>query len=369
MPHPSKSRGHNRDNRWSELDGMRCFAVTGVLAVHFDPGKYGNLPLGDWGVRFFFVLSGFLITHGLIKARGRIESGSSRPWRELAAFFLRRALRLWPLYFGVIAITTLYDAPFSRLLLPWNLTFTTNHYIHQNDTWPGIQSHLWTLSVEQQFYLLWPFILLFIPYRKIVWFILTCVIIAPVARAWEHSILPADFSARGVLLPMCIDYLAWGELLAWAVMQGFNLTLLRKASAMGGILLLSVLWWWHQSTTPTPLRSAIEGTGVGISALLLIAHCTAPGDSYFRKFLRFPPFVYIGVISYGIYLLHNYSHWFGPSLLRRLTGHNYFENNWAHVAWLTSVSLAAAGLSWHIFERPLAHIGRRVLLPFTDRSS
>ena len=86
------------------LDGLRCFAVLGVLFVHFSPTLRGMMDTGSWGVRLFFVLSGFLITRSLLQTRKHVDAGQTSIQSALRAFFIRRIFRLWPVYFFCLAI-------------------------------------------------------------------------------------------------------------------------------------------------------------------------------------------------------------------------------------------------------------------------
>ncbi len=350
--------------RWSELDGLRCLAVAGVLAVHFAPGRFGNTPWADWGVRLFFVLSGFLITDGLLRLREQ-----PHPGRALREFFIRRALRLWPLYFAVLAVTWTLDLRDARELLPWNAAFATNIAIYRNDVWPELFSHFWTLAVEQQFYVIWPFLILFVSPRLTVGVMFFLVIASPLSRAWEFaSLLPAGGKVVSILLPMSADYLAWGGLLAVVRRKKWLAARAASSALPCALAILVALGWARSLPQPSAAMLAVETSLFGVASVLLVAHCIGSTGSWLRTILRLPPLVYLGTISYGIYVLHNFAHWAGPSILRRLTGENYFNAEWAHVSWLVALSITAASASWHCFERPLATLGKRALEPNFTRT-
>lgn len=152
------------------LDGMRALAVLLVLRGHLQ-GALGSVPLpqawafvpgGDFGVQVFFVISGFLITHLLV---GEEERAGKIAWK---AFIWRRTLRIWPaLYFYIACISIFAFATGAFALKPLNIlaagTFTLN-VTPFNEAWQ--LGHMWSLAVEEQFYLLWPLALIVFGWRR-----------------------------------------------------------------------------------------------------------------------------------------------------------------------------------------------------------
>jgi peptidoglycan/LPS O-acetylase OafA/YrhL len=152
-------------HKMPQLDALRAFAVLSVLAVHFvshPPRWLEVVPWAACGVQLFFVLSGFLITGILLDSRNEVEAGASRFWM-LRQFYTRRFLRIFPLYYAVVLVGWLIKLPGFTETLGWNLSYLTNFYILQKGAWIEVASHLWTLSVEEQFYLVWPWVVLFLP--------------------------------------------------------------------------------------------------------------------------------------------------------------------------------------------------------------
>ena len=140
---------------------------------------------GNLGVRFFFVISGFLITHLLFQEYNQTGSISLR------RFYLRRALRILPVYFAYLLVVFLLQVftPYRQSLISWvgNLTFTTNYF---ENSWTI--GHLWSLAVEEQFYLLWPLLLVLIGLKgnkRAVFYILgIALIVAPICRLISFSV-------------------------------------------------------------------------------------------------------------------------------------------------------------------------------------
>ncbi|MFN7977685.1 MAG: acyltransferase family protein [Vicinamibacterales bacterium] len=144
-----------------QLDGLRAVAVAAVAYSHWLPSWQFGVPFGA-GVHLFFVLSGFLITRILIGLR----EAPSRP-AAIGRFFARRALRLFPAFYTVLACAWIADVPLARATWTWHASYLSNVYIAGLAAWQGHFSHFWSLAVEEQFYLLWPWIVVWMPTRAL----------------------------------------------------------------------------------------------------------------------------------------------------------------------------------------------------------
>ena len=168
------SSGDDKSGHLPVLDGIRGLAILLVTAYRFDIGpEYGQLPgslvfqilrHGDMGVDLFFVLSGFLITGILFDARGRKH--------YFRNFYARRALRIFPLYYGFLFVTLVappalcgpeYDLfPEAESNQAWLWLYGANLLVAVRDSWClGSFDHFWSLSVEEHFYFLWPLVIFF----------------------------------------------------------------------------------------------------------------------------------------------------------------------------------------------------------------
>src|SRR5258706_367506 len=145
---------------YSQVDGLRCIAIVAVMLEHFIYIGVSKLYVGFFGVDLFFVLSGFLITEILLNQKG------TKPSRVLFKnFYIRRSLRIFPIYylmcvFFLIALPGFKPVASCAFLyvLNWAQFFTTAPV-------PNHVSHFWSLAIEEQFYLLWPFIIILVPNR------------------------------------------------------------------------------------------------------------------------------------------------------------------------------------------------------------
>ena len=147
----------------AQLDALRGIAVAAVAYSHWIAPRYQfGIRWGTAGVTLFFVLSGYLISGILLDCRTQ----SDRPF-ALRSFYARRFLRIFPLYDLVLLILFAVNLPPVRQTIFWHLTYLSNFYFLHHGGWHGPISIFWTLAVEEQFYLFWPAILLFVPNRAV----------------------------------------------------------------------------------------------------------------------------------------------------------------------------------------------------------
>jgi peptidoglycan/LPS O-acetylase OafA/YrhL len=137
-----------------QLDGLRALAVAAVAWWHWAPPEYHfQIPWGDLGVQLFFVLSGFLITAILWHGRSEYQRLGQRGFLTLRRFYMRRFLRIFPLYYAVVLMTALIGIKSVRETFFWNIAYLSNFYLFLRGEWRGPISHFWSLAVEEQFYL------------------------------------------------------------------------------------------------------------------------------------------------------------------------------------------------------------------------
>lgn len=323
--------------RLPQLDGLRAIAVGCVMAYHFLPGDERLAPLASIGVRLFFVLSGFLITRILLAGRGN-ELGA-----VIKAFYIRRALRIFPVFYLVLAVTWAMNIGPVRSTIGWHVTYLTNVYLFDRGSWHGSISHLWSLAVEEQFYLIWPWLMLLLPMRWLPATITAMMFVAPASR------LMIGGPMNSVLPTSCFDSLGAGALLAVT-----GRPLLHVAV---GPLLLAGGWL-------LPSEVMLD-FGVALTGAHVVAGAAKGYSNGFGRLLTARPVAYIGTISYGLYLFHG----FMPYVLGRYVP-GFIEMHWIVKATLLSVTtLAVASISWRFFEAPILSLkdrlasGRRTVRP------
>ena len=146
-----------------QIDGLRAFAVLAVFISHMlkiDP--FTDIDMGQAGVILFFVISGLLISHILLKNRIQGEELNAPKRRILFSFYMRRLIRIFPIYYLTIFIVFMIGYSPIQKNLVWVLSYTTNVSQAINGNSYGYAVHLWTLGIEEQFYLFLPFIILFL---------------------------------------------------------------------------------------------------------------------------------------------------------------------------------------------------------------
>lgn len=317
-----------RTDAWSghvpALDGVRGLAVALVLVCHvawdFSSPSYMERGLievarAGWiGVDLFFVLSGFLITGILLDTRG-----GPKYFRH---FYVRRTLRIFPLYYailvGVFVITPLVAATRDRRWFTdivdqqgWFWTYTSNVFLAVTGRWEqtGILGHFWSLAVEEQFYLIWPAVVLLLSPRQLR---TACGVILLAALALRVLIAlgPSPDLGAFTLMPARADTLAAGAWLAAALRTGVRLdTIQRVAPWVLGLTLVTVtlLFVWYRRLSETDFFTMTVGfssLGLGFAALLTLGldHPKRPtrfGTLFRRRSLRV-----LGKYSYAMYCFH-----------------------------------------------------------------
>jgi peptidoglycan/LPS O-acetylase OafA/YrhL len=345
-----------------QLDSLRALAVLLVIYHHYVPAA-GYSPFGidltPVGARCFFVLSGFLITSILLRDIDRAPSFKL----AYGVFLGRRALRLYPLLLVALVVTAILDFPHVRESFVWNLVYATNIYMATLPAWPEAMGHLWTLSVEEQFYLVWPLVLFIVPRRYlprlIVAMIAGCLIFRFAWREFGPSFVGAE-----VLTPSAFDALGLGALLA---LYPKDRVLIARIGAIGACLWIVTAFAYYHDGLPHGWPTAIfylNQMAASMAFVWLVKQLADGVPGIVGKLLTSPPVVYVGTISYGIYIIHQ----FAPYLLGlapiSLPIDQYY------IVCLV-ITLVLASLSWHLLESPIMRAGRRWLkketgLPVTE---
>lgn len=321
-----------------QIDGLRAMALAAVMADHYLPPLRSRIWLLD-GVLLFFVISGFLITRILLTYRDEIEAGMATPASAFRAFYIRRALRIFPAYyvlvFAMIALGMTTD------LAPWHLTYTTNIWSALHNKFAPDGGHFWSLSVEEQFYLCWPLIVIATPRKFLPW-----IMLALIAASLSFRALSDYFQwglARRVLTIGNLYCLLAGSLLGWAyhLKRSSVILLLRRCSFIAILVLPFALG--DSFLIFTIIRPAI----LALISVLLVDICANESRGLFGKIMSTPPITYLGRISYGMYLYHLF--------VMAIIG-SHFQGKLGAIAdaaiW-TSATIALASASWFLMEKPI----------------
>ncbi|HEX2188745.1 MAG TPA: acyltransferase, partial [Longimicrobiaceae bacterium] len=196
-----------------QLDGLRAVAVGLVLVHHFGGPASGFVDLGSIGVHLFFVISGFLITGKLLAGRDAVAAGRTTRAGVLRDYYWRRALRILPIYLLVIAVGAAVGMPNVRADWPWLLTFTGNLRTAQTGHFLGFLAPTWTLNIEEQYYLVWPWIVLGAAAARLPRIVLATVALGPLWRAGA-TLAGVPAKSVAVFTLSAFDGLGLGALLA-----------------------------------------------------------------------------------------------------------------------------------------------------------
>lgn len=344
-------------HRIPSLDGFRAISILMVLYGHL--GGTRNYPtaavgifgrwlgdLGHLGVLVFFVISGFLITTLLMGERAKTGTIS------LKQFYLRRVLRIFPAFYVLIL---------ALLLATWlrwidlgerDFLFATTYTVNYYPDHPWQIGHLWSLSIEEQFYLLWPLALLVLRERRALILAIAAIFAAPLLRAAireyilhvnPHSVL-ADMS----IFPAMFDYIATGCALAllrpWLLTRNWYLRL----TASRWLLLLVPLIFLINRMDGYTLAMLVGSPILNICIALLIESCTRHERTLAGRFLNWKPVAALGVLSYSLYL------WQQPFLDRH-------SDAWTDAFPQNLVfAFAAALLSYFVVERAFLGLRNRL---------
>ncbi|OQP66891.1 hypothetical protein A3860_00540 [Niastella vici] len=291
---------------YTQLDGFRFVFIFLVLLEHWLPyGVFKYTKCGTIGVNLFFVLSGFLLGEILL------EQKATPVAKEIIIknFFIRRSLRIFPLYFVVIILYSVFFT--SGQIFLWNATYTTNilECININRV-PLEFQHIWSLCVEEQFYLIFPFIIVFVPKEFFLKIFIGAIVIA---FAWRFISInssvfesyPNKWSSRFPL--SAFDALFGGALLAYFKVHHYIKTSKFFSLKIVPVLLFSLIaitifLTVQQEAFWTDLFLRLVCTFIGI---ITIGYAIIIGYSgHVKRFLEHPAIAFMGKISYGIYLFH-----------------------------------------------------------------
>lgn len=314
------------------------------------------------GVDLFFVLSGYLITGILLDT---VES--KHYYRN---FISRRALRIFPLYYICLAVfstATVLGLRWQELQdwggVGWFLVYLGNVRAAWVGTLPPMFSFapLWSLQVEEQFYLIYPSAVLFLSRTNLRRVLTSCLFVAPALRLLLWLYVPGSQIAIYVLTPCRMDALAMGGLVAILVRSAdarFSWAWVRSGLVCG-VMIVATLCVVTRSDAYHPLMSTLGYSATAAtSALMLIAVVFWP-ERWWALLLRWQPLVYTGQIAYGLYLLHGPASWAARSVIGRLWGTPIEAHSVPSVPITLAASFLVAGLSWRFFESPILRLKSR----------
>jgi peptidoglycan/LPS O-acetylase OafA/YrhL len=349
-----------------QLDGLRGFAVLAVLVHHYGglcfkhEFEYAALS----GVKLFFVLSGFLITGILLKARNAADASGLPVLPAIKRFYIRRFLRIFPLYYFVVFVALLLNVEPARKIVWWLLSYTLNIHMGLQGWFENNFAHFWSLSVEEQFYVFWPWIVFFTPRKWLIPVLVAAISISPLQRM---AYILSDYTnmtgiATYIDTRMCLDSLGCGSLLAILVQRCTHQASLQKQldrfllpASLLGVVLAQLVWKYSQWWQPGFL---VHDTLQSLLFCWLVARASWKFQGWAGAVLQWKPITYCGKISYGIYVYHP----FVPVMLGAFLGRAYIDSYAQGILGFVTATLLAIGISsasWFALEKPINDLKSR----------
>ena len=349
------------------LDTLRALAVIWVIAAHWNmffyedtiPGffiKKCIVPDGATAVYLFFVLSGFLITRILLNAKN--ENSFKNNTSIVKNFFIRRTLRIFPIYY--LCILWAYSQfPDVKQHINYFLCYACNILCYRTGTWNSA-SHTWTLAVEEQFYIFWPWLILYTPRKYLNYVLITCIFTGIITTFFTLKVTFEPFFVFN-----CLDSFGLGALYASAFLDPGKRTKFEKTIKILAVFAFALYVYWksidfnQQSGYPVIF---MKKTVDSILALWLIIITVNNKSELMRKYFFENKFLnFVGIISYGIYLYHPYigimlSHYVDFINL------NIVNNHWLHDILITrgcmyiillTFLITISWLSYRLIELPI----------------
>jgi peptidoglycan/LPS O-acetylase OafA/YrhL len=355
------------------LDGLRGIAILLVLFLHFAPyapglGRptslmdrlYVRVAETGWlGVDLFFVLSGFLITGILYDTKG-----SKHYFRQ---FYARRFLRIFPLYYAVLALFLIvlpwlhiFDSVTKELRgeAAWYWTYLYNFKVAATGfRTSGALSHFWSLAVEEQFYLIWPIVVLWLGRKHLLVICAAAVVAALACR------LALSFTGYVVLpdvwTPARMDALAVGAFIAVMARQPDGLAVMRRWAtpvAVAAALPLAVMLRYNVAVT-----TVAHTLGALLFGAILVVSLIAPASGPLVRTTASPFLTFFGRYSYALYIFHPLLLWFKPVFSLAFVPTVFGSLLPAYLLWLVmsiGATVAVALVSWHLLEKQFLKMKR-----------
>lgn len=346
------------------LDTLRAFAIIFVIIAHWwipmDVGPHptayywikGLVPDGGFGVHLFFVLSGFLITSILLDA---LKNNSQEKIKIIKNFIIRRILRIFPIYYLTIIVLIFMGYPFVKSDLYWLFLYINNIHIYNTQQWNDF-SHAWSLSVEEQFYLVWPWFIIFVREKYLKYVFITAISIGVFTAIYTMKI--QNNWTGFVLMPTCMQALGVGGFFSYLIKTGKR-KLFSKFIRIAFPVSLFIHFYWSFSSDGGNSFNYCFLTVNSIISIWLIDKVLYNKSEWIKNYiLENRVLNKIGQISYGIYLFHYGFTFVYEKLITMLFNQNVplesFLLDWKNSYFIRLLLLFVISLgSYHLFEKPI----------------
>lgn len=334
---------------FKQLDFLRFYAAFQVMILHMHFTGTDNflfhLLWSVEGVYLFFIISGFLITGILMNTR---DSRSGSAFEKFKVFYVRRMLRIFPIYYLVVFLLLILYKVYRPFF--WvDFIYASNIYYGILGYFPDSPvPHFWSLAMEEQFYLVWPFLIYFLPVRKL-WIFLLVVFVGFLLI--HQYLMFTGFAFLSDRTFNCVTYLSGGALLSYVYkyknqffkwMPHFFL-----ASSIVYVVAIG-LKYYNQFSTPDSIQALISL----VFSISLVGFFIKGSDNRFSRLLFENRYlVYLGKISYGLYVYHLLMI-FPLTAIKKLLHVSDLGHNTEGVLKI-AMTILIASLSWKFFESPI----------------
>ena len=348
------------------FDILRFIAVLLVLVWHWIPEtNFINYPInGRIGVVLFFVLSGYLISSGLAA-----DSIKKTKIKTLLSFYLKRFLRIFPIYYLLLLILLIINYESFREKQFWYWFYASNIYEELGNKHVAYLVHTWTLAIEEQFYLIWPVIFLLAGSAKRN-ILIYAVSIISIGFYIYSSVSPLKLFCYISSFKFFFCF-SLGALLAFDA-NFFSFFQRKSIGLMVIVLTVWVLRIFHGGNIPYGLQLFALDFSFTLLALVVISNCIKYDHIVQKKATLLSPFIFIGKISYGVYLYHylmypfyHFLHMFSIKYNIRVPIINSilfpeFQNPFIRFFVFFVLAVMVSMVSYRFIEKPLLRLKKRI---------
>jgi peptidoglycan/LPS O-acetylase OafA/YrhL len=335
--------------RIPQLDGLRAVAILMVFATHAL-----SVPALWMGVDLFFVLSGYLITGILLRLKERRSTEGY--WKP---FYFRRIRRIIPPYLGFLVLLSLFfRVPWARLWY-WYAFFGANFALAFGKVTLAAMAPLWSLAVEEQFYLVWPWIVLLCSREALRKIAFAVIVLSPILRAIFTPAFASHFPIYSLTVFRC-DTLAAGAFIAVSEIGDAHWIGRRRRDALLSAVLAGLMFGILSlfSSFRTGANSILfNSIGYSLSVILLggtLAYALSLRQGLLYNTLTAQPVRYLGLISYTFYLYH---------VAVLLQVERYVHSTIPVAALAFAITVAISAISWYCFESRILKVSQMQLRP------
>jgi peptidoglycan/LPS O-acetylase OafA/YrhL len=341
------------------FNSLKAIAVLLIIGTHWlDSSSLGfQLGIDGIGINMLFVISSFLTTRILLEHREQSVRAGIPPLTIAGNFYSREVLRFFPIYYLLVFALMIYYFAKNTSIADFYayLTFTSNLYFYNQHVFTDPIPHVWPLAVGVQFYLVWPWVLLFINRKYLFSSIIGCIVIGIITQYIFRSV-----TLSSILPFTCLDCLGMGALLSWVVVyRPFLFDKFYNWAGLAALVSLVIYGWfiYQGQWQATNLR-----TCTGVITLWLMTYLLRNNHrekSKWSYLFHHPVLLFLGKISFGLYLYHliipqlvdNDFFWY------KINAHlpdallNYLL--WFYLGECATILIIVSVLSYYIIEKPL----------------